>query len=95
MELNGVSNMKLTLERLSVLSSVAEVSDVIFLMNKHIVNLERYMLAYKDYSDKSLAAAMNRENLPNEPVWHDILANPEKFPTLKEKLKREKTSVSK
>lgn len=93
MELNGVSNIKTILDFLKTHNIAtdagrAELSTALHAIDRNIVYLERYMLAYKDYSDKSLAAAMNKESLPYEPVWHEIIEFPEKFPTLREKLKK-------
>lgn len=99
MELNGISNIKNILHRLEEKIKKSEcVNKDIEKMQKQLVLLERYLLALdatnKQKNIREYCRGMFYDmpeayisKFPHElkvPAWHDVLAHPESFPTLKE-----------
>lgn len=78
MELNGVANIDLMIQ-----VEVDQLPDGRAVMNQEtlesiknqLVNIERYMLAYNDAVNKGIQT----------PYWHEVLANPTKYPRNRER----------
>jgi len=80
MELNGIANIKALVdvavnENTECHTTIeVELADKIL---KQLNYLERYMLAYKEVRDEYTSCAYIDSEVPK---WHEVTANPEKFP---------------
>lgn len=79
MELNGVANMSLLLQlETDVRDNKVEMNiETLVTLKEQLILLERYMLAYN-------AAVTKGEQTP---YWHEVLANPDKYPTNRERFR--------
>lgn len=84
MELNGVANIKMFLQSgaggdmpTSTLNTIME----------QLEFLERYMLAYADHKASIKSGSYGAQIIGvEEPLWHEILANPKDYPTASERM---------
>lgn len=86
MEINGLANIHMIID-----GAEGDISpEVAKKIKEQLVHLERYMLAYDDHkSNVSLGASLDRLKIvhtKDEPMWHEVRDNPEKYPTLREKM---------
>lgn len=86
MELNGVANLSLMVDHLKsemhTISPMA-ISEMVTDMQQQLILLERYMIAYQAWSDRAIPAGALL--VTNAPAWHEVKANPKKFPTNRER----------
>ncbi len=76
-ELNGVSNLHLLLDEIvSTHSSPEEKDQAVRNIKIQLDRLERYMIAYSDFT--------NNGDAP--PFWHEVLSNPTRYPTNRERI---------
>lgn len=102
MELNGVANIKLLTDHLR--SELAENETIVKnfdKINEQLDVLERYMLAYGEYTEaikNSLNCDKNDLNCdkntpPKEPVWHEVRADRLKYLNAREKMENFKKQM--
>lgn len=91
-ELNGVSNIKILIE--SLYGTLKNESNEQFLddAKEELELLERYLVAFADNAEGAANAAeyFQHAKYPEPPKWHEVKANPMKFPTLREIVTRKK-----
>ena len=83
MELNGVANLKILVDEVEELAShdmevmPQALQPLIDKMQEQLDLLERYMIEYQHCTDPN--------NMELVTAWHEIKANPSKFPTNRER----------
>lgn len=93
MELNGIANITMLVQSLerSLLDRHplgADDQHTIKAIKQQLEYLNRYMIAYADYASAmqtGLECFQGPFDEVKHPIWHEILENPNKYPTLKEK----------
>lgn len=83
MELNGPANIQMLANQIEELvkedrSQLGEIGGLAFKIKEQAILLERYMLAIKEAHD----------NMGQIPYWHEVKAQPEVFPTNRERTGR-------
>ncbi len=100
MEINGLANIKILVD-MAVMDNTeshttidVEVADKIL---EQLQLLERYMLAYEDAAEDTVGEAAHLECYQEikPPHWHEIKANPGKYPLLKEIMNGSSTRINK
>jgi len=97
MEINGIANIKILVDRAvrenteSHTSIDIELADKI---NNQLDLLNRYMIAYAEHNRSAIAfqnfsLAPEVDHMVEEPKWHEVRENPEKYPTLTEKVNKD------
>jgi len=94
MELNGISNLKLQIDKLfdelvNTKQDSREIKKTLGDMQDQLDVLERYMVSIADYLDKVDQNVYTRPSDKPErlPYWHEVRDERDKYPTNSERLK--------
>jgi len=91
MELNGVANIHMIVDSLFEKLTSGQIDKTVYedisSIKDQLDLLERYMLAYKKAAGNALVEAKFEYNLPDikAPYWHEVKAEPSKFPNNRER----------
>lgn len=83
MEVNGPANIQMLADQIEELvkeskGQLGEIGGLVHQIKEQAILLERYMLAVKEAHD----------NMSQVPYWHEVKAQPEVFPTNRERMGR-------
>lgn len=92
-ELNGVANIKLILDMAKADKAINP--DLAASIDEQLLLLEKYMLAVADHVASIKAGAYGALIVGQEvPFWHEVRANPEQFPTARERVQGMKRQMA-
>ena len=93
MEINGLANIQMLAYQIRELvrenkSQFGEIGGLAQDITDQAVMLERYLLAYKDAAEEAVDVAAYEEHYQEikAPFWHEVKAEPNKYPTLSERM---------
>jgi hypothetical protein len=72
MELNGIANISMVMWLAQQDKLIT--NDTVNKIDTQLAILTTYLKEYKKWSDKAINAAKNGEQIPNEPIWHEVKA---------------------